>query len=173
MKIAPVQIKKILYTTDLSDTALHAFSYAVNLATLFNAGITILHVIEDYEMIEPQLSGLLQEEQWKAIQERYIKEARQTLTGKSRDNIIVQEALTQFTANVRAEGQNQPFITDEVLVIFGDPAKKIIETSKDRNCDLIVMGTHGHSLIENILGTTAQKVIRNSRIPVLSVRLKD
>ena len=41
------EIKKILYTTDMSETSNLAFSYAASLANRYGAGITILHVIKD------------------------------------------------------------------------------------------------------------------------------
>ena len=44
MKLPDVQIKKILYATDLSESAVHAFAYAASLADKYGAGITILHV---------------------------------------------------------------------------------------------------------------------------------
>ena len=172
MKIKQIDIKNILYTTDLSDTALHAFSYAVSLANLYNAKITILHVIEDYDAVEPQLAGMLMEEQWKTIQERHVREARQTLTGKSRDNVIVRDALTQFAENVKSDPQGQAFATDEVLVLFGDPVEKITETAKERNSDLIVMGSHGHGLLQDLIGSTTRRVLRKSHTPVLTIRLE-
>ena len=48
MELPNIQIKKILYATDLSENAVHAFAYAVSLANLYGAGITILHVLAKY-----------------------------------------------------------------------------------------------------------------------------
>jgi nucleotide-binding universal stress UspA family protein len=65
MKLPNIQIKKILYATDLSETAVHAFSYAVSLANMYGAGITILHVLAEFpgeefiaNMIRDQNSSL-------------------------------------------------------------------------------------------------------------------
>ncbi len=173
MKIKPIQIKKILYTTDLSDTALHAFSYAVSLANLYGASITILHIVTDYASIEPRLSGILMDDQWQNIKERYLSEAKESLIGKRRDNVMIHEALSQFTQNVKTDTTTTPFEMDEILVLWGDPVEQIIKTSTERGSDLIIMGTHGHNLIEDMLGTTARKVTRQSKIPVLTVRLQD
>ena len=173
MNLKPIKIKKILYTTDLSDTALHAFSYAANLANMYGASITILHVVMDHANIEARLSGILLEDQWEVIRERYINEAKQSLVGKRRDNDMIHDALNQFAENVQTNSPEQLFEMDEILVLWGDPVEQILKVAKERNCDLIVMGTHGHNVIEDILGTTARKVIRQSRIPVLTVRLQD
>lgn len=169
MKIRNMDIKTILYTTDLSDTALHAFSCAASFADAYNARLIILHVIEDYPAIEPSLKNLLHEEQWNAIKEKHIRDTRETLSGKSRDNRIVQEALTRFSENAKAGRYGKPAESDEVMVLFGSPVEKIIETSKEKKCDLIVMGTHGHGLLQNLLGTTTHKVLSESKIPVVAV----
>ncbi|MBA2883150.1 nucleotide-binding universal stress UspA family protein [Desulfosalsimonas propionicica] len=169
MKIRNMDIKTILYTTDLSDTALHAFSYAASFADAYNSRLIILHVIEDYPAIEPSLKNLLHEEQWKAIKEKHIRDTRETLSGKSRDNRIVQEVLTRFSENAKAGRYGKTAASDEVMVLFGNPVEKIIETSKEKNCDLIVMGTHGHGLLQNLLGTTTHKVLSESKIPVVAV----
>ena len=65
-------------------------------------------------------------------------------------------------------------ITDRVLVMRGNPVDQIVEQAEERNCDLIVMGSHGHgNLTEAMLGSTARRVLRKSRIPVLVVRLPE
>ncbi|MGM0403213.1 MAG: universal stress protein [Thermodesulfobacteriota bacterium] len=172
MKIKPIDIKTILYTTDLSDTALHAFSYAASFANAYNAKLIILHVMENYLAIKPSLKALLQEDQWRAIKEEHVRETRETLSGKRRDNVIVREALSQFSENARSGQYGTSVASDEVIVLFGDPVDKIIETSKDKNCDLIVMGSHGHGLLHDIVGTTTRKVMKQSKIPVIAIPLE-
>ena len=173
MNLKPIRIRKILYTTDLSDTALQAFSYAVSLANMYGATITILHVVMDHANIEARLSGILLEDQWHTIKERYISDAKKSLVGKRRDNHMIHDALNQFAENVQSDSVGQHFDMDEILVLWGDPVEQILKVSKERDCDLIIMGTHGHNVIEDMLGTTARKVTRQSRIPVLTVRLQD
>jgi nucleotide-binding universal stress UspA family protein len=50
------EIKKILYTTDLSPNARFAFGYAASLANRYDAGITILHVLAE---ISPTTDSLV------------------------------------------------------------------------------------------------------------------
>ncbi|MBS0012963.1 MAG: universal stress protein [Desulfobacterales bacterium] len=171
MKVQPPQIKKILYTTDLSDTSLHAFSYAVSLANLYKANITILHVMADNSDIEPFLINVLDEDQIQAIRNRHQDEAKQTLTGKRRANVVAKEALSQFAEDVKTDTGSLSLDKDEVLVLRGEPAKTILEVSKEHKHDLIVMGTHGHGIIKDLLGSTARKVTQHAGIPVLSVPL--
>jgi len=173
MAIKPIQFKRILYTTDLSDNALHAFSYAVSLASAYGASITVLHVLSDPARIEALLAGILMEDQWQVIKERHIKEARESLVGKRRDRAMIQDALSQFTENLQKDGALPVFEMDEVLVVWGDPVEQILKIAAERNSDLIILGTHGHILIEDVLGTTARSVTRLSRVPVLTVPLNN
>jgi nucleotide-binding universal stress UspA family protein len=48
------------------------------------------------------------------------------------------------------------------------PAEAIVEEAQARNCDLIIVGSHGRSGIENfLLGSQAAKIIALSKVPVL------
>ena len=171
MKVQLSQIKKILYTTDLSDTSLHAFSYAVSLANCYKANITILHVMADDSDIEPFLINVFDEDQIQALRNRHHAEAMETLTGKRRANVFAKEAISQFAEDVKTDTGSLSLDMDEVLVLRGEPAKKILEVSREHKHDLIVMGTHGHGIIEDFLGSVARKVTRQASIPVLSVPL--
>lgn len=171
MKIQQPSITKILYATDLSDSALHAFSYAVSLANLYHAGIIVLHVMADYPDIEAKLSGFIGKANWEKIQEGKMKDAREALISKRRDNVVVKDALTFFADQVTVGETGQSVTTDEVLVVKGNPVDQIIKVSEERQCDLIVMGTHGYSILEDMIGSTARKVLRRSQVPVLAVRL--
>ena len=54
----------------------------------------------------------------------------------------------------------------------GDPASVIVTVAEELNVDLIVMPTHGHKGIERmILGSVAERVVRDARRPVLTIRL--
>ena len=102
-----------------------------------------------------------------------MDEAIHSLIGKRRDNVAIREILDRFAKSVQAEKEHD-FVTDEIVVKHGNEAEQILAVSKERNCDLIVMGTHGlGGLVDVMLGSTARRVVRRSRIPVLVVRLKE
>ena len=171
MKLSNIEIKKILYATDLSETAVHAFSYAVSLANLYGAGITILHVLAEFPG-EQFITNMITANTWKAIKEQHYSEARDRLIGKKRDHIAIKEVLQAFTEEVKADEEDQTFVTDEILIKDGAPAEIIVQTAIEQNCDLVVMGTHGHGAIADVLiGSTAKWVIKQSPIPVLVIRL--
>ena len=63
-------------------------------------------------------------------------------------------------------------VTDEILIKTGAPAEIIVQTAKEKNCDLIVTGTHGQGVLADVLiGSTAKWVLGQSPIPVLIIRL--
>jgi nucleotide-binding universal stress UspA family protein len=60
----------------------------------------------------------------------------------------------------------------EKMVVRGVPFVEIIRIAKERSADLIVIGTHGRTGIDHMLfGSTAEKVVRKSSCPVLTVRI--
>jgi nucleotide-binding universal stress UspA family protein len=171
MKLPDIHIKKILYATDLSETAVHSFSYAVSLANMYDAGITILHVLAEFPG-EEFITNMINTDTWEDIKNRRYSEARDQLIGKKRDHIAIKEVLQAFSEEVNVDAKDQTFVTDEVLILNGEPAEMIVQTAIERNCDLIVMGTHGHGGITDVLiGSTAKRVVRQSTIPVLVIRL--
>ena len=171
MELSNIQFKKILYATDLSENAVYAFSYAVSLANMYGAGITILHVLAEIPG-EEFILNMISSDTWKDIKERHYSEAREALIGKKRDRIAIKEILQAFSEEAGADAEDQTFVTDEVLIKTGAPAEVIVQTAQESNCDLIVMGTRGQGVIADVLiGSTAKWVVRQSLIPVMVIRL--
>ena len=53
----------------------------------------------------------------------------------------------------------------------GDPAEEIVKVAADEQCDMIAMGTHGHTALANlVMGSVATKVVAVSKIPVLLLK---
>jgi nucleotide-binding universal stress UspA family protein len=88
--------------------------------------------------------------------------------------VPTREVLGQFCEDVKSSHADQDFVADEILVIRGNPVDEILAQAEKRNCDLIVMGTQGHGILEDaLIGSTARRVIRRSKKPVLVVRLPE
>jgi nucleotide-binding universal stress UspA family protein len=171
MNLPDIQIKKILYATDLSESAVHAFAHAVSLANLYGAGITILHVLAEFPG-EEFIVNMINTNTWEEIKSRHYAKAMDQLIGKKRGQVALKEVLEAFSEEAKANGEDQAFVTDEVIIKNGTPAEVIVETAQELGCDMIVMGTHGLSAIADVLiGSTAKWVVRQSPIPVLVVRL--
>jgi nucleotide-binding universal stress UspA family protein len=76
--------------------------------------------------------------------------------------------LDDITARLVADG----FAAESVLA-SGDPAKEITAAAIREQCDLIAMGTHGHTGVKDLIyGSVANEVRHQSFVPVLLVRAK-
>jgi len=157
------EIKKILYSTDLSKNARYAFGYTAEIANKHNAKITILHVLEEIShSASVRLASLLGEERWQGLQDRNVQQVLDT----------IKERLDKFCGDAQKELTDCPFIVEDIIVKQGDPGGEILNQADLTDCDLIVMGTHGQSALVNaMLGSTARWVVRRSLKPVLTIRL--
>ncbi len=175
MILPKVDVKKILYATDLSENARYAFAYAVSLADLYNASITIIHVLPEVPaLLEQNVIGYISTERWEEIKSQQLEEAKEALIGKKREHLAIKEALLQFSEDVKQQQQGAGFTTDEIIVERGNPVEEILKQAEERNCDLIFMVTHGQgTLADAMLGSTARRVIRISKKPVLVIRLPE
>jgi len=156
------EFKKILYTTDLSENARYAFSYAMSLANQYGAGITILHVLESSPSSESLVTNVIGEKKWRELRKDNEQEVVNT----------IKQRLENFCEEVTREVPACPFITDEIIVRIGIPADEILNLVESRDYDLVVMGARGHGLIGSaLMGSISRRVVRRSKKPVLVIRL--
>lgn len=142
-------IKKILLPTDFSEGSIAVISYVLSLASKYDAHIDILHIIHEFgdmtDFYVPHMS-------YDVIEKEMEDAARNNMENFCRENF---EGKAKFEIHTRK----------------GTPFLEIIQAARDLNSDLIVMGTHGRTGIDHILfGSTAEKVVRKSPIPVMTVR---
>ncbi len=142
-------IKKILLPTDFSEGSIAVISYVLSLAGKYDAHIDILHIIHEFgdmtDFYVPHMS-------YDVIEKEMEDAARNNMENFCRENV---EGKAKFEIHTRK----------------GTPFLEIIQAARDLQSDLIVMGTHGRTGIDHILfGSTAEKVVRKSPIPVLTVR---
>ena len=151
------EIKTILYTTDLSPNSAYAFGYAINSAKKHDAGIIILHVVEE-------VAPFFEEERLKMVSEKKRTEAMDRI--RKRLKIFCDRELKE-----------DPECADRVVSIEicqGYPPEEILRKADELNCDVIVMGTHGKGVIRHsFLGSAAQKVLRRVRKPVFIIPLPE
>lgn len=156
-------IRKILYTTDLSENARYAFSYAVSLAQQYNARITVLHVLEELSPTALWMVGdIIGEKRWSALK------------NEKEDSVIeaLQSRLQSFCEEVAADVPDCPFVVEKTMVEAGHPVDRIIELAKSGSFDVIVMGSRGLGVLGDVmLGSTSRRVLRRCAKPVLVVRL--
>ena len=141
-------ISNILFATDFSESSQPASEYALTLAKLTGAHLHVLHVMNELDehqrVMIPREAFLILE---KEIEIQAVKELNRFCTEQAADLATTTHA------------------------VVGAPFLMILEFSKKVNADLIVMGTHGRTGVEHVIvGSTAERVVRRSMIPVLTVR---
>jgi nucleotide-binding universal stress UspA family protein len=70
----------------------------------------------------------------------------------------------------RRAGSVDPVVVTHVLVHIGQPWASICAAARENDVDLIVIGSHGHEMLDRVLGTTAAKVVNHADRSVLVVR---
>lgn len=163
MNPAIPKIKTILYATDLSENASYAFNYAVSLANQYGAKITVLHVMETLSSSAvSQINAFLGDKKWQEIQEWKEREFMET----------IRDRIANFCEKKSTELNECPFIVEDILIRQGNPAKEILAQAGGGDYDMLIMGSHGHGLLADaLLGSTARRVVRKCRKPVMVVRL--
>ncbi|CAB1081873.1 hypothetical protein D1AOALGA4SA_9514 [Olavius algarvensis Delta 1 endosymbiont] len=165
-------IKKILFTTDLSRHSRQAFEYAVSIAYRYGARLTLLHVMEEVSpSADVRLKNFIGQERWQTIKGSQEEEARQILIGKKREGAIIREALDEFCERLQTEAQID-FKIDEILVARGNVVDEILSEAQQNGSDLIVMGYHVRGKLEEaVIGSTTRRLLRRSKIPVMLVQM--
>ncbi len=145
-----MQIKTILFPTDFSQGAMAAMDHAVSLARDYKAALILLYVIQDVSIAEWYIPSSL-----------------------SMNDLVEDMQKSAWKEMDRWAGEVPAGVPKtEKMVVRGVPFVEIIRTAKEKNADLIVIGTHGRTGIDHMLfGSTAEKVVRKSPCPVLTVRI--
>lgn len=137
--------KHVLVPSDFGEVADRALDLAIEIAAQFGAKITLFHTWVLPSVYAGYGHGLY----WPI--DDFEGQARTTL------------ARTLAKAKER-------YPNIEMSLASGLPSKAILDIAKDRDVDLIVMGTHGRQgLSHAVLGSVAEKVVRLSPVPVLTV----
>jgi universal stress protein A len=141
------QVRKILVPTDFSPCSVAAVEHATELAKRFEAQILLLHVVPNFanHIAVPGLVPLPPE--WV------------TSTRKE-----AERQLTKMLGLIKG-----PVAGTEVRQ--GEAHASILDAASAANADIIVMGTHGRGALKHaLLGSVAERVVRHSPVPVLTVR---
>jgi universal stress protein A len=141
ISLPELQLKNILLRVDFSECSRKVLRYTTRLAKQFNAEVLLLHVVE----VVPLES-----------QAEVPIEAHKP----------VERKLFEWRKEFAAPGPVQMLVRDGFAA-----HEQILEAAADYNCDLIVVGNHGRTGFHRmLLGSTAEKVVRHARCPVLIIR---
>ncbi len=141
-------VHHILVPTDFSDYANHALAYASELAQTLQSRITLLHIFH----VAPLSLGDMPP----AFLDTYLKEL---------------EADAQTSMQASLKWVQHDGLQVDTVIDHGIPFQAIVDTARDQQVDLIVMGTHGRTGLTHVLiGSVAEKVVRLAECPVLVTR---
>jgi len=142
-------LEKILYPTDFSDVSKKALDYLVQLKDAGTKEIVVLHVIDEkgIDAISRYVAGSAE-----TMIREITKEAEEE--GKKIEKKLIQSGLI---VKIRIE--------------TGVPLKEILKVEEEEKVSAIVIGSHGKTnLKEMFLGSVSEKVIRQSKKPVLVIK---
>ena len=141
-----IRLETILVPIDFSEPANQALRYACELAVRFKARLFLLNVVQPLAVDVPY-------------------------AGAMSDELLHPETGARNQLDELEVPQSEKIESIEREVRSGPPFVEIVRYARERNVDLIVMGTHGRSgLSHALLGSVAEKVVRKASCPVLTVR---
>ncbi len=144
--------KRILVPTDFSEKSSEAYPYAQKMADKFDAKVDFIHIIPMTQYFSESIKKLgvpfdMEEDLFPHIIER------------SRDQI----------AEIMEEHIDEGHRGESFVQIHRKPSEAITDFARQHKHDLILMGAKGAHESDLLRGAVTEKVIRHSRIPVLSI----
>jgi len=157
------EILRILCATDLSGNCDHIYNCAINLASERDASLMVIHVINQRSIkAAKMLAYILNESQKDVVREKTYS--------------ALQRMQEQLSALFKKELKDHPDYADHIehlLVYPGKVAEEIVEKANRFGCDAIVLGSHRSSFVKRFFpGSTAQKVLRQTKKPIFMVSMK-
>ncbi|HLJ97553.1 MAG TPA: universal stress protein [Gemmataceae bacterium] len=141
-----MQFRTILYPTDFSEPAQEALPYAVAMAQEWGARLIVLQAVETLGPENVTYGEAVSMLQPASYQQRLWEHLRQ---------IQIPEPHPQI----------------EYMLSEDDPVTAILRTADERDCDLIVIGSHGRQGLHRLFeGSVAEQVVRRASCPVLVVK---
>ncbi|WP_224267956.1 universal stress protein [Haloprofundus salinisoli] len=135
----------ILVATDGSDPSEAAVDRALDLANQYDATLHALSVVDTRVYADVDI--------------------------RSEPVFDLLEAQAQETVDAVAEAGTTANVSVVTAVGHGSPASAIVDYASDHDVDVVVVGTHGRRGIRRVLlGSVAERVVRNCPVPVLTVR---
>jgi nucleotide-binding universal stress UspA family protein len=143
--------KHILLATDGSDASAHAADLALSLARTHGAKLTALYVVDPYPYLGIGEANPVGFDSYMSAARDHAAQAHARLSERSAAGSPVDLQLR---------------LVEDVAAVDG-----ILQTARDENADLIVVGSHGRTGLRRLmLGSVAGKVVAESTVPVLVAR---
>lgn len=144
-----IQIRNILAPTDFSVPSRHALKYAAELAQRFGAQLHLVTVVENVIPLVPEAGMLF---------------------GQQADQFAEQQKAAHHALEKLAADPGLQSLKPRIHVLSGSAHAEILEFAKQREIDLLVVGTHGRTGLSHLfMGSVAEKIVRLAPCPVLTV----
>ncbi len=141
-------IERILFPVDLTESSERLVPNVLTMAEKFNATVHVVFVVRIFQYFT----------------DIYVAPPSISIF----ENELVEGARKKMDEFLTKHFNHLPNTQGEVLL--GDPSDVIINYIKEKDIDMIVMGTHGRKGLDRVLfGSVAERVIKTARIPVLVV----
>ena len=154
-------IKTILYATDLSNTSVYAFRYALCLANALDVRLHLLHVVEPVS------------EEMRMTLQLFVadRKARDVAINHRRETVkaLLEERQAVYWQHLPKDDQALRDRVDDIEIVEGFAAEEILKKADSLSAGMILMGSHEQGVSHTFLGTVAKRVLRRSRIPTLIV----
>lgn len=137
----------MLVPVDFSEISLNALHHAAQIAKHFNNDLVLLSILED----------------------DFLSSIFSFSKAEVKDNLAKEAMLNRLNEKAK-EIHAEYGITCMPVVKSGKIYKTIIETAEEHGCDCVIMGTHGASGVERVIGSNASRTISYSTMPVIVVK---
>jgi len=153
-----MKLTRILAPTDLSKYSGFALEWAAYLAQCMKAELVLLHVLteEEGKIIEEVIGEGAVVQIPKGIRQNVVDDRRKKL--KEQYEMVVPRDI-------------KAILKVEQMTLIGVPFLEIVKVAKEKDVDLIVMGTHGRTGLAHVLiGSVAEKVVHHAHCGVLTIK---
>jgi len=153
-----MKLTRILAPTDFSKYSGFALEWAAYLAQCMKADLLLLHVLteEEGKIVEEVIGEGAVVQIPRGIRQNVVEERQKRLTDQY-EMVVSREIKAALKV--------------EQTVRIGVPFLEIVRVAKERDVDLIVLGTHGRTgLSHALIGSVAEKVVHHAHCPVLSIK---
>lgn len=145
-------LKNILVAVDFNDAVGDLLGYAEGLAEKFGSKVWVLHVAEP----DPDFAGY-------EAGPQYIKDFKTEEYNEEHRN------LQMYCDTFLSDN-----IEKEALLIQGSTVKAVLEEAKKLNSDLLIVGTHKHSFLHNLLQESVSlELLKKADIPLLAIPIEE
>jgi nucleotide-binding universal stress UspA family protein len=157
-------VKKILVPIAFTENCIRAKEYADAIAAQFGAEVELLHVVEASPYEVYQQRGIVADVPIYESALGSVPRASQRYIVKD----VMEETRNELDKIAASNGSKVKYKTD---VKHGHSVDEILRVIDEYKPDLVVMATHGRTGVRHmLLGSVAERIVRLSPVPVLTVR---